>query len=226
MKEAVVVASCDAYSACWQPFFSQFRRYWPECPYPVYLITGEKNYEGHDVRVVQTGKDAAWSDAMVDALARIRAHHVILLLEDYFLQRPVLHDDMMEYMRHMTADELGYLCLYPMWRPATPDGRPADIPEDEPYRASLQAAIWRADVLAGLCVKGEDPWQFELNGTPRSAASGARFQRIGAGHTKDYPFDYIWTGINKGKWHRDIKQYCETQGITIDLGYRPVEPKP
>lgn len=41
---AVVVASCDAYADLWEPFFRLFRRYWPDCPYPVYLGSNFRTY--------------------------------------------------------------------------------------------------------------------------------------------------------------------------------------
>jgi len=38
----VLIASCDAYSDAWAPFFALMKKYWPDCPYPIYLIS---NYQ-------------------------------------------------------------------------------------------------------------------------------------------------------------------------------------
>ena len=35
----ILVVSCDKYADCWTPFSDCMRKFWPYCPYPVYLCT-------------------------------------------------------------------------------------------------------------------------------------------------------------------------------------------
>ena len=35
----ILVVSCDKYADCWTPFSDCMRKFWPDCPYPVYLCT-------------------------------------------------------------------------------------------------------------------------------------------------------------------------------------------
>ena len=39
---AVVVCSCDKYSDLWDPYFELFKKFWADCPYPVFLNTETK----------------------------------------------------------------------------------------------------------------------------------------------------------------------------------------
>ena len=34
---AILILSCDKFSDLWKPFFDLFWKYWPDCPYNVYL---------------------------------------------------------------------------------------------------------------------------------------------------------------------------------------------
>jgi hypothetical protein len=46
---SILVVSCDGYQDLWKPFFSCFLKYWPDCPFPVYL--GSNNLTYPDCRV-------------------------------------------------------------------------------------------------------------------------------------------------------------------------------
>ncbi len=36
---AILVCSCDKYADVWEPFFKLFFKFWPDCPYPIYLLS-------------------------------------------------------------------------------------------------------------------------------------------------------------------------------------------
>ena len=40
----VLVNSCDSYSDAWYPFFTLWKKYWPDCKYPIILNTESKSY--------------------------------------------------------------------------------------------------------------------------------------------------------------------------------------
>ena len=47
----VLVNSCDEYSEIWDVFFTLFKKYWPQCEYPIVLNTESKSYsfDGLDI---------------------------------------------------------------------------------------------------------------------------------------------------------------------------------
>src|SRR5579875_2993140 len=80
---AVLVMSCDAYRDLWNPFFTLFRRYWHDCPWPVYLGTNRLQFADEHVTSLAAG-DGPWSERLRFCLQQIEADFVLLLLEDYF----------------------------------------------------------------------------------------------------------------------------------------------
>lgn len=65
---AVIIASCKAYSDSWGPFFTQFFKYWPDCPFPIYLITEGGEQPDPRVSMLILQKDNGWSDNVRYAL--------------------------------------------------------------------------------------------------------------------------------------------------------------
>jgi SAM-dependent methyltransferase len=54
---AVLMITCQRYSSAWHPFFVLFKRYWPECPYRVYMGTDKGSYS--NIPTLQTGDDGS-----------------------------------------------------------------------------------------------------------------------------------------------------------------------
>src|SRR5688572_15493980 len=86
---AVLILSCDKYADAWMPFFTLFRKYWPSCNFPVYLGTNELDFNFPGVTTIRSGKACDWSNDTKSILDQIPERYVIVLLEDYFLERPV-----------------------------------------------------------------------------------------------------------------------------------------
>ena len=38
-KFAILIVSCDKYSDLWDPFFKLFFKFWPDCPFNIYLLS-------------------------------------------------------------------------------------------------------------------------------------------------------------------------------------------
>jgi hypothetical protein len=165
----ILVASCDAYADLWRPFFTIFFREWADCPFPLYLGTNHLGYDDSRVTIVNIGDDASWTSGVASMLKRIGSEHVILFLEDFFLEERV---DTSRIQRLVDVARIeGLTCLrfvahMPLAvRPvcAAPGYPDLGIIEpDAPYRVSAQVAIWRTESLLRLLVPGADAWEFEL----------------------------------------------------------------
>jgi len=156
-------------------------------------------------------------------LSRISESRIILVLEDYFLSSPVQEQTILDMISCAEASGAGYLRLIPIPGPDSPWQGCSNLGEIKPgskYRTSLQAAWWKKSVLAELLVQGESPWEFELNGSSRSAMRSEPFlcAEISAG----YPMDYYTTAIVRGKWDPGAVSMCEKYGVTLDFIKRPI----
>jgi len=150
---AVVISSCDKYRDLWTPFFTLFFRYWPDCPYPVNLITNFEAYPDVRVRTMRMGRDRNWSSIFAASLRRIREPLVLIMMEDYLLDRPVDTERIRRLVDYMKGKGAACVRLLPV---PGPDVACADNPQvgeihkGAEYRLSLQAAIWDRRTLLKL----------------------------------------------------------------------------
>jgi hypothetical protein len=227
-EATVLINSFDAYAECWEPVSHGIRKYWPDCPFPVILMTEERDFDYPGVRVLKVGRDAVWSNRMIIAVRSITTPFVVYFQEDYWLNERVDNARILHYLTLMGSERLDYLRL--LSKPAPdlpfePDLRLGVLADDAPYRTSAQIAIWRRDVLLDLLVPGESVWEFELKGSPRSRKYGRSFVSIKRDHGDDYAngIRYVCTAVNGGKWSRMARPYAEAEGLSVDFSTRPTD---
>ncbi len=222
---AVVVSSCDPFRDAWAPFFYFFARRWPDCPFPVFLITNHGVYQDPLVTCIPVGRDRGWASNLTAALDRIAARRIVYLQEDYFVTRAVQTALLLEDLEFATRSGAAYLGLYPI---PTPDersfaGHPriGRVAAAAGMRVSLQAAIWDVAALRSLLRKGETGWDMEKHGS--DCSRDMLFLRQNSFDTT--PLSYFFTAIKRGAWEPEAVAMCAKEGIRLDLGFRPVRPE-
>src|SRR3989344_5493514 len=85
----VVASSFDGNEDLWKPFFTFFFRYWPDCPYPVYLISNFKRFDHSRVTTLTVGTDRKWASNLLMALDQIPSAYIVYLQDDYFLTEKI-----------------------------------------------------------------------------------------------------------------------------------------
>ncbi len=216
---AVMVMSCDAYRDLWTPFFTLFWRFWPDCPFPVYLGSNRASFNHSRVRTL-AGGDSSWSKVLRLSLERIDAAYILLLLDDFFLDRPVDHETIGRHLQTLDALHGTVLRLFPhpppqtTLLPAHPDlGRLSPAAE---YRVSAQAAWWNRTELLALLRDEESIWDFEWNGT-------ARVRNIPDGFYSTYKKALSYRQvIERGQWFWGAARYYARQQIGCDFTARSV----
>lgn len=223
---AIVVPSCDSYEEVWGPFFSFFFKYWPDCPFPVYLITETKKAPDPRVKAINLGKDYGWSDNMDKVLSQISEKYFIYFLEDVFITKKVDTDRILRLLELAKNDHVSCLRLFPHPGPDTqyvnasgPVPELGVIAKDAPYRSSTMTAIWDKEAFKRLLKAGENAWQFELDGTKRASMMDELYLSV---WPKDVAIHEFATAIKKGRWQYDALQLCKKEGIPVATK-RPVE---
>ena len=117
-----------------------------------------------------------WSNALYKFLNEVEDDHFVLMLEDYWLTRPVNVDAvniLYHYMR-----QFGYvikmdLCADRLYAHGMKDYGTVSYLDlivsmpGSPYHMSLYPGIWNKRHLLDTLVPDETPWEIELNGTTR-----------------------------------------------------------
>lgn len=178
----VYVMTSDKYLPALRPFAWLFNKYWGE-DQPVTAVGFTPpdfdlppNFDFLSLGAFRDYPVTRWSDALLKLLSIIPDEPFIMMLEDYWLTRPVYREAvtmMYDYCRQfryvlrvdLTGDRLhaagaslygqcGHLDL--IW----------SDPESQ-YHMSMMTAVWNPHNLRRVLIPGETPWQVELEGTPR-----------------------------------------------------------
>lgn len=215
---AVLVNSCDKYADIWPVFFHLFFKYWPDCPYPVFLGTNEKSYDDPRVTTLRVGPDKSWADSTMAMVAMLPATNLLWFLDDYLLWETVSTPEITDLYSRFLKLQANYLRLSPdggsdQLKPVI-DEKLLELLPGGGYRTSLDIAFWNREMLLKLLKSGESPWDMESVGGQRSD----RYNGFYA--TRSIIFQRT-NGLERGKWLRYNLPLFKRDGMVIPPG-RPV----
>ncbi len=238
MKPRVVVMTCDKYLPALRVFCWLFEKYWGDC-YQV-LVGGftppawplPLNFTFLPLGAMADYPAEKWSDALIKLLRGLDDEVFVLMLEDYWMQRPVdtrAVEIAADYARQFTNVLRFDLTLDRLF--SFGPRYPGDVPDygyaghldlvqttDCQYQLSLMTAVWRRDNLLQLLRPGESPWQVELEGTNRAHA---RADLLVLG-TRQGPVKHTLglRGGDAGKWYIEGLRAEDLRALRA-LGYVP-----
>ena len=234
---AVLVNSCDQYSEAWNPFFTLLRKYWPHCPYPMYLNTETETYNQHFVNVINCDGNS-WGSRLHFALSQIDSEYVIVLLEDFFIQKAVDSEEIFKCIERMKNDDqiavfyfsriTGYhtdSTEYEKYFHMNPQEHPSRFGR---YMINCQAALWRKSVLMEAVRKSKTPWELEedaYNNLSEDIKNMKYYCLKNAWYDKireDDVFSYVLVrdegyGIWRSKWLWNNKKLLKKEGIKVEI---------
>jgi hypothetical protein len=218
---SIFIASCDAYTDAWPAFFHFFFKYWPDCPYPIYLATQTKVFS--DARVTTlTTNEIDWAVNVRRALEQINTEYILYLQEDYFLRGPISNEVIERLKNTLISNQAACLRLYPAPGPNQKFKNETEIGAIKPntsYRLSLQAALWHKQTFYDLIRENESPWQLEDLGSKRTNSLTTPFLSV---YSKKL-FPYVCTAIVKGKWTYDALFFCQAENFPLAVEPRGLE---
>jgi histidinol-phosphate phosphatase family protein len=225
IKLAVIISSCDAYSDCWSPLIHSLQLHWPDCPFPVYVVSNAKEIQG--AIFLKVGPDCGWGPNLTKALGMIDYEYILYLQEDYFPDHRVDTAMMMQHLEYCQGQEIDYLRLsWPFQDKHRMEGVYCDDKLNFRYALCLQAAIWRKSVLQQLSAGVKSGWEFERNIT-RIIAKKQIPVEARVIHSSAFPaagFSVVdGTAIRKGLWTVAGARFLAENGFAGLLPLRKVE---
>lgn len=223
---ALLVVSCDKYSDLWEHFFALIEKYWNDCTLTKYLGSNFMNYDKNNVRTIQVGADRSWAENVKKMLEQIQENYVIMMLEDFFIDKPIMNNAIEILYNHMLIHGYDCLRLEPSPPPIKIDDKNLRIGRlipGSPYYVSTQPAIWKKSILVELLMDGYSAWDFEIRNSKKSADFKYNFYC-----TKDYILHHL-NGVERGKYYKstidvlrknNIDVKYEKRGIIEDSGMR------
>lgn len=217
---AIVVSSCDAFFDAWRPFAFFFRRFWPDCPFPVYLIVNELRFRSDFIRPIPVGPDRGWASNMKAALEKLEVPRVLYLQEDYFLNVPVRAEILAEDFAYAFAHDTDSFCfrarseLEPGFQQL--NGRFGIVPRDSDGRTRCQLTLWKRESLLSVLREGENAWEMESRGSARTRDMNV----LSYSTRENVPVPYLMSAIVRGLWTPEALRMCQGAGVEIAPRFR------
>ena len=236
-KVAIVVSSCDYFEDCWEPFIYSLRKYWPDCRFPVYIISNFKEIANKDlVTFIKVGVDKGWASNYKKALMTLDYEYIIYFQEDYFLCNSVNNEWINRHLKYIEEHNVDYLRLeYPhnknqrqCDRYSIDNTYYASSPLSYKFALNLQAAIWRKDILFSLLIDGQSGWDYEANVNSYVIKNHIKIKSLTV-HSKipkDWCLTYVnGTAVRKGMWTQAGYDFLIKNGFNDLAKGRRVEGK-
>lgn len=219
----VVVGSCDKYADLLGPFITLFRKFWPDCPFEVVLVTeSDPHVDGFD-RVIACGGGMNWASRMEKSLGEVSTPAVMMLCDDYYLASKVDTAIVLSRLSQMKALNAVNLRLIPNPAPKSGNSSPVDYGlfeyrKNTAYCIATQAGFWNREFLKDLLRDKASIWEFERYG---SFQLSDETRPLLVTPTKEFPF---LDAVHKGCWEKFGVKCLADNGISFDFTKRGLPP--
>lgn len=141
------------------------KKYWPDCEYPIVIISNNKDWKNEEVTVVKVGDHKGWATDTLKAVSLTNYDYFIYFQEDYFLNKKVDNAAIKSHIEHCVKNKVDYLKIQPDFPKCDQyriDG--SDYCKNPPikkYTINTAIAIWHRSLFEKICVPGYTGWDFE-----------------------------------------------------------------
>lgn len=165
MNLAIVGIFYDGYSDMWEDFLILFRKYWSDCPYPLYIVNQvtDIDCEPYGVQVLHAGKEAEYSKKVQMAVDNIDADYFLFLLEDFFFSEYLSGDVLQPVINFMNEKKAKYYGFHlDLFVESRLKGIVREISPSDEYTVVSAYNIWKKDFLQ-QCIGHDNynAWVFE-----------------------------------------------------------------
>ncbi|MEY2537730.1 MAG: hypothetical protein QOG67_1470 [Verrucomicrobiota bacterium] len=217
---AVIVSSCDAFFDAWRPFVFFFKKYWSDCPFPVFLIVNRLRVRSTLLQPIPVGPDRDWASNMQIALKSISQPYVLYFQEDYFLNGAVHNQQLADDFAYAFEHDAASFCFYArsqLERNFQPlNDRFGIVPRDSDGRTRLQVTLWKKEVLAATLRPGESAWNMEARASERTRD----LLVLSYMQRHDVPIPYLMSAISRGLWTPEAISLGQQEGLEIRPRFR------
>lgn len=228
-KVAIMITSCDAYQECWKPIIYSFNKYWPDCEFPIYIVTNYKEMDLPNTTFVKVGDDhRSWCNLARMGMEAIPEEFVIYFQDDYWLDKRVNNEAIKKHVQYFEENGLDFLKIYD------------DMPRDKDrvgntdycwnypnirYSINTAIAIWRKSTISKLMIKDWDGWMFERNIIPYIAEHRIELksQTLHSSVVAEKGITTIHdNAIVRGVWNHSAVKFLKENGMEDILAKRDV----
>ena len=162
----LVISTCDKYRWIIPVTLYYFKKFWPDNPYEIEIITEREHIGG----TVFYTKGVSWSSGIKNYLKQSKENKLILILEDHLIRGPI-NTRRVKRAENLCKDNVGHVRLNnaPV-KYFNQHAEPIDIqgfreyPLYHRFSAGIQASIYQKQYLLDFLRNGQTPWEAEQRG--------------------------------------------------------------
>ena len=223
-KIAMLVVSCDKYSDLWPIFFGLWFKYWPSCPFKIYLGTNFKEYVHKDITMINIGADSDYSTNLITMVNAIEEDYIMITVEDLFLSQKVDEMNFDKFIQEFFENKAKFFKLihtYPLGYDHDTSKRIAAVSDGVKYRIGVGAALWDKKVLKENLMPGLSAWEMEKAGDFGRDIPSSDIYALNYHFGGKHPFQFVH-GVIKGAWLRNSIKFLVKEGYGSYLPNRPI----
>lgn len=210
---AILVVSCDKYSDIWDLFFKTFNKYWPDCPYRIYLGANKKTYNNEGVIQINTGEDLSYSENLVKMMDAIDMEHIIMWVDDLMLTEPVDTKHISEIVEYSIENRIDFVKLIPNFPYAYNEEKHGigRLPNGIKYQISIGVALVNKTFMKSVIAGKKTAWELEYEISKNIFKLNNLNIYSMCSALKKYPLNYK-NILGKGKVIRNSQAYVKKNG--------------
>ena len=213
----ILVLSCDKNEDTFEPFHHCMEKYWKNHPEVIYATetiqnpyykTISKNYPLNN-----------WTTRIRETLKEIDDNQVLIMIDDCFIRNQV-DEDRINYAK----DNLkGNIAMFNFEKSFDCNDKETGLKgfkkrkRNSAYEVSIMCGLWNKEKLINVLQGEFNPWEVEGN----QNNCGYDYYINSGDYIIDWGYEtYVFTGICKGQWCRNIIPFFEKENIKVDYEKR------
>lgn len=233
MKTVVIISSCDFFKECWEPLVYSFEKFWPDCPFPIYIISNHIEDINLKVNFLKVGNDNFFASNLKTALELLECDFVIYFQDDYFLSKRVNTEAIQEHIDYCFSNQIHFLKIHAndyLLRDhlKIENSIYCNNPIDVRYSLNTSIAIWDKKTLESLCIKGYTGWDWERNIVQfvKQNSISIKSLILHSSSMDNFGIKTITGGaVAKGRWTKSGVRFLEENGFSELIKLREKEGK-
>lgn len=213
----ILVLSCDKNEDLFEPFRHCIEKYWKNHPKIIYATETKQN--PYYKTISKNFPLNNWTIRIRETLKEINDDQILVMIDDCFIRNKV-DEGRIKY----ACDNLkGNIAMFNFEKSFDDNDEETTIKgfkkrqHGSPYEVSIMCGLWNKEKLINVLQGEHNPW--EVEGEQNNC--GYDYYINSGDYIIDWGYEtFIFTGICKGKWCRNVVPFFEKEKIKIDYERR------
>lgn len=213
----ILVLSCDKNEDTFEPFKHCMEKYYKNHPEVIYTTETIKN--PYYKTICKNYPLEKWTKRIRETLKEIDDEQILIMTDDCFIRKNVDEDR----IKYASNNLKGNIAMFNFEKSFDVNDMETNLDgfkirqKGSPYELSIMCGLWNKDKLINVLKDDSNPWDVEY----KQDTKGYDYYINGGDFIIDWGYEpFIFTGICKGKWCRNVIPFFEKEGIKINYEER------